>query len=82
MYYVGVFRNRRFLEHFLRAGTENQAPLCRRDVSSLLSTMPIDIDKTLSAMAVGRAATDRLGPEDPDEWGQASTTSRRTSDEL
>jgi hypothetical protein len=31
--------------------------------------MPMDIDKTLSAMAVGRAATDRLGPEDPDEWG-------------
>lgn len=28
-----------------------------------------EIDKTLSAMAAGRAATDRLGPEDPDEWG-------------
>lgn len=28
-----------------------------------------DIDKTLSAMATARAATDRLGPEDPDEWG-------------
>lgn len=28
-----------------------------------------DIEKTLSAMATARAATDRLGPEDPDEWG-------------
>lgn len=28
-----------------------------------------DIHKSLSAMATARAATDRLGPEDPDEWG-------------
>ena len=28
-----------------------------------------DIDKTLNAMGVARAATERLGPEDPDEWG-------------
>jgi len=28
-----------------------------------------DIDTTLSAMASARAATDRFGPEDPDEWG-------------
>jgi predicted transcriptional regulator of viral defense system len=28
-----------------------------------------DIDRTLSAMATARAATDRLGSEDPDEWG-------------
>lgn len=28
-----------------------------------------DVDKTLGAMATARAATDRLGPEDPDEWG-------------
>jgi len=28
-----------------------------------------DVEKTLSAMATARAATDRLGPEDPDEWG-------------
>jgi len=28
-----------------------------------------DIDVTLSSMATARAATDRLGPEDPDEWG-------------
>lgn len=28
-----------------------------------------DIDKTLTAMATARAATDRLGPEDPEEWG-------------
>jgi len=28
-----------------------------------------DIEKTLSAMAAARAATDRLGPEDPEEWG-------------
>ncbi|MFC6716212.1 MarR family transcriptional regulator [Natrialbaceae archaeon GCM10025810] len=28
-----------------------------------------DIETTLSAMATARAATDRLGPEDPKEWG-------------
>lgn len=28
-----------------------------------------DVEKTLSAMATARAATERLGPEDPDEWG-------------
>jgi predicted transcriptional regulator of viral defense system len=28
-----------------------------------------DVEKTLSAMATARAATDQLGPEDPDEWG-------------
>lgn len=28
-----------------------------------------DVEKTLSAMATARAATDRFGPEDPDEWG-------------
>lgn len=28
-----------------------------------------DVETTLSAMATARAATDRLGPEDPDEWG-------------
>lgn len=28
-----------------------------------------DIEKTLSAMTTARAATDQLGPEDPDEWG-------------
>ena len=28
-----------------------------------------DVDTTLNAMATARAATDRLGPEDPDEWG-------------
>jgi len=28
-----------------------------------------DIEKTLSAMATARAATDRLGSEDPAEWG-------------
>lgn len=28
-----------------------------------------DVEKTLSAMATARAATDRLGAEDPDEWG-------------
>lgn len=27
-----------------------------------------DIDTTLSAIATARAATDRLGPEGPDEW--------------
>ncbi|WP_135304804.1 MarR family transcriptional regulator [Haloarcula amylovorans] len=29
----------------------------------------VDVDKTLSAMATARAATDRLGTEDPAEWG-------------
>lgn len=28
-----------------------------------------DIDETLTAIATARAATDRFGPEDPDEWG-------------
>jgi len=28
-----------------------------------------DIEKTLTAMSTARAATDRLGPEDPDDWG-------------
>lgn len=28
-----------------------------------------DVKKTLSAMSTARAASDRLGAEDPDEWG-------------
>jgi len=28
-----------------------------------------DIKTTLSALVTSRAATDRLGPEDPDDWG-------------
>lgn len=28
-----------------------------------------DIDTTLNSMATARAATERFGPEDPDEWG-------------
>ncbi|WP_248910338.1 MarR family transcriptional regulator [Halocatena marina] len=28
-----------------------------------------DVDTTLSALATARAATDRFGPEDPEEWG-------------
>lgn len=28
-----------------------------------------DIDTTLSSLATARAATDRLGEEDPEEWG-------------
>lgn len=28
-----------------------------------------DIEKTLTAMSTARTTTDRLGPEDPDEWG-------------
>jgi len=32
-----------------------------------------DIDVTLSSMATARAATDRLGPEDPEEWGPGAT---------
>jgi predicted transcriptional regulator of viral defense system len=28
-----------------------------------------DVEKTLSALSTARAATDRLGQEDPDEWG-------------
>jgi len=28
-----------------------------------------DVEKTLTALATARAATDRLGSEDPDEWG-------------
>ena len=32
-----------------------------------------DIEKSLSAMATARAATDRLGPEYPDDWGPGVT---------
>jgi len=28
-----------------------------------------DVEKTLTAVSTARAATDRLGPEDPDDWG-------------
>lgn len=31
------------------------------------------IDVTLTSMAAARAATDRLGAEDPDEWGRGVT---------
>lgn len=34
-----------------------------------------DIDKTLTAMATARAATDRLGAEDPDDWGPGADES-------
>ncbi|RZH66310.1 MarR family transcriptional regulator [Natrinema altunense] len=33
-----------------------------------------DLETTLSAMATARVATDRLGPEDPDEWGPGVET--------
>ncbi len=33
-----------------------------------------DIGETLNSMATARAATDRLGPEDPDEWGPGVET--------
>lgn len=29
----------------------------------------VDIDTSLTALASARRATDRLGPEDPEEWG-------------
>lgn len=32
-------------------------------------TEDAEADKTLTAMSTARAATDRLGPEDPEEWG-------------
>lgn len=28
-----------------------------------------EVEKTITAMATSRAATDQLGPEDPDAWG-------------
>lgn len=28
-----------------------------------------DLDTTLTSLATARAATEQLGPEDPDEWG-------------
>jgi len=34
-----------------------------------------DIDKTLTAMATARAATDRFGGEDPDDWGPGADDS-------
>lgn len=33
-----------------------------------------DIETTLTALATARAATDQLGPEDPDEWGPGVDT--------
>ncbi len=33
-----------------------------------------DVEKTLGAMATARTVTDRLGPEDPDEWGPGVDT--------
>ncbi|WP_281255563.1 hypothetical protein [Natrinema ejinorense] len=36
--------------------------------------MPVDLETTFTAMATARAATDRLGPEDPDEWGPGVET--------
>lgn len=33
-----------------------------------------DIEQTLSALATARTATERLGPEDPDEWGPGVDT--------
>ncbi|OAQ51789.1 hypothetical protein HTG_15515 [Natrinema mahii] len=33
-----------------------------------------DPEQTLTALATARAATDRLGPEDPDEWGPGVET--------
>lgn len=38
-----------------------------------------DVEKTLSAMATARAATDQLGSEDPDEWGPGVDTDREDS---
>lgn len=32
------------------------------------------VETTLSAMATARAATDRFGPEEPDEWGPGVTS--------
>jgi len=37
-----------------------------------------DVEKTLSTMATARAATDRLGSEDPAEWGPGADTSTGT----
>lgn len=33
-----------------------------------------EAETTISAMATARTATDRLGPEDPDEWGPGTGT--------
>lgn len=33
-----------------------------------------DVDTTLSSMATSRVATDRLGSEDPEEWGPGVST--------
>jgi len=37
-----------------------------------------DIDTTLSSMATARAATDRLGGEDPEEWGPGVEAAENT----
>ncbi|GAB3688532.1 hypothetical protein GCM10028857_22780 [Salinarchaeum chitinilyticum] len=33
-----------------------------------------DVDVTLAAMSTARTASDRLGPEDPDDWGPGVET--------
>jgi len=39
-----------------------------------------DIDTTLSSLATARAATDRLGEEDADEWGPGMTESSESGE--
>lgn len=39
-----------------------------------------DIDTTLSSLATARAATDRLGEEDPDQWGPGVDESAESSE--
>ena len=37
-----------------------------------------DIQTALDALSTARAATDRLGPEDPDEWGPGVDADRKS----
>lgn len=39
-----------------------------------------DVDHTLATTGVARAATDRFGPEDPEEWGPGSASADRQDD--
>jgi|GEM_PF-488549 hypothetical protein len=37
-----------------------------------------DIETTLNALSTARTVTDRLGPEDPDEWGPGVDADRES----
>jgi len=47
------------------------------DIEEFENTDVDDIETTLSTLSTARAATDRFGPEDPDEWGPGVDADRK-----